>query len=212
MKYTDFLQDILGSKSRVKILRYLIRTNISINGRQLSRLLGLHHRTCHESLSDFVSFGVVTLHKTGRINLYKINQSNFIVKKILQPIFYIEENIFSVMINNLKKKITVPIVSVIVFGSVAESKERATSDIDMLLLTSTKGQKKVLMRQLEKLEYDFVLEYGNMLSAMVLTSDEFLRRLKRKDALTQEIINEGRAIYGKSIQEVISYASKKNRA
>ena len=211
MKYSDFLQEVLGSKPKVMILRYLLKTNISINGRQLARSLNLHHGTCHNALAEFASFGIVTVHKTGRTNLYKINQNNFIVKKILQSIFTIEANIFSLILTKLKKRLSVSILSAIVFGSVAEAKERATSDIDILFITLAQKQKKLLIKQLEKLEYDFILEYGNMLSSMVLTSDEFLWRLKHKDTLIQEIITKGKVVYGKSIQEIISYVSKKNR-
>lgn len=211
MRYTDFLQEVLGSRPKIKILRYLIKTNISINGRQLARGLKLHHGTCHKALADLASFGIVTVHKTGRTNLYKINQNNFIVKKILEPIFRIEENIFSSMLAKLKKRITVSIFSAIIFGSVAKARERATSDIDILFVTTTKREKRLLIEQLEKLEYEFILEYGNMLSSMVITSGEFLKGLKSKDAFIEEIAKKGKVVYGKSISELISYVGKKNR-
>jgi predicted nucleotidyltransferase len=211
MKYTDFLQDVLGSKPKVKILRYLIKTNISISGRQLARWLKLHHGTCHKALAELALFGVVIVHKTGRTNLYKINQNNFIVKKILEPIFRIEENIFNLMLAKLKKQITVSILSAIVFGSVAEARERPTSDVDILFITTTEKQKRHLIKQLEKLEYEFILEYGNMFSSMVVTFGEFLQRLKSNDSLIGEIIKKGKVVYGKSISELISYVSKKNR-
>lgn len=204
MRFTNVLEGILGHKSKIKALRYLLNTRIEPTGRQLSRAIGIHHRTAHAALKELASFGIVTMHQTGKAIVYKINNNNLLVKKILKPIFVLEKNLLSQTITTAIKNIRMRIISIIVFGSVASSSERGTSDIDVLFLVSSRQEQNRLITYLEKIEYDFILKYGNMLSPLVLSIDEFYTRLKKKDALIQNIMRQGKAVYGKTIQEVIS--------
>lgn len=203
MKFGNILEDILGHKSKIKVLRYLLNTKLELTGRQLSRTVGIHHRTVHEALKELASFGVVVMHQTGKAVVYKINNNNLLVEKILKPIFELERNLLSQTIATILKKIHFRIISVIVFGSVASSTERGTSDLDALFLVSSKKEKSKLEEFFQKIEYDFMLRYGNMLSPLVLTIDEFYRRLKQKDNLIQNIIHKGKSVYGKTVQEVL---------
>lgn len=209
MKFTNVLEDILGHKSKIKALRYLLNTKLELTGRQLSRTIKIHHRTCHTVLKELASFGIVIMHQTGKATVYKINDNNLLVERILKPIFELEKNLLFHTITGILKNIPIHVISAIVFGSVASSSERGTSDIDVLFLVSSKNEQDKLMKNLEKIEYDFILKYGNMLSPMVLTKDEFYRRLKRKDKLIQDIIQKGKHVYGKTIQEVLVECQRK---
>lgn len=203
MRFTSVLDDILGHKSRVKILRYLLNTKLELTGRQLSRVIGVHHRTVHTVLKELASFGVVLMQQSGKAIIYKINYNNLLVEKILKPIFEIEKNLLSQAIVAIIKKSRVSVISAVVFGSVASSSERGTSDIDVLFLVSSKREQAQITEELEKIEYDFILKFGNMLSPLIFTLDEFNKRLKKKDRLIQNIIRQGKSIYGKTIQEVL---------
>jgi len=203
MRFTNILEDILGHKSKIKLLRYLLNSRLELTGRQLSRAIGMHHRTVHQALKELASFGIVLMHQTGRAIIYKVNDNNLLVEKILKPTFGLEKNLLSQTIATILKRTRVRVSSAIVFGSVASSAERGTSDIDVLFLVSSKKEQSRLIKGLENLEYDFLLKYGNMLSPLVLTMAEFDQRLRRKDKLIQNIIQKGKSICGKTIQEVL---------
>lgn len=203
MRFTNILEDILGHKSKIKVLRYLLNTKLELTGRQLSRTVGIHHRTVHKALKELASFGIVVMHQTGKAIIYKINDNNLLVERILKPIFGLEKNLLSQTIATILKRIKLRVVSAIVFGSIASSTERGTSDIDVLFLVSSKKEQNKLLEELEKIEYDFLLKYGNMLSPLVLTLDEFDKRLRLKNRLIQNIIQKGKSVYGKTIQEVL---------
>lgn len=203
MRFTNILEDILGHKSKIKALRYLLNSKLELTGRQLSRVIGIHHRTCHTALKELASFGIVIMHQTGKAIVYKINDKNLLVEKVLKPIFGLEKNLLSQTITMILEDIRVRIISAVVFGSVASSSERGTSDIDVLFLVSSEKEQSKLLAGLEKIEYDFILKYGNMLSPLVLTMSEFYSRLRQKDVLIQNIIQKGKSVYGKTIQEVL---------
>lgn len=203
MRFTDILNDVLGHKSKIKLLRYLLNTRLELTGRQLSRVVGIHHRTCHAVLKELAAFGIIVMQQTGKAIVYKINNKNLLVEKILKPIFDIEKGLLSQAVITICKASRVRVISVIVFGSVALSAERGTSDIDVLLLVASKQEKAKLIKSLEEIEYGFILKYGNMLSPLVLTAGEFYSRLKAKDRLMQNIIQKGKSIFGKTIQEML---------
>lgn len=203
MRFTNILEDILGHKSKIKLLRYLISSKLELTGRQLSRVTGIHHRTVHNALKELASFGIVIMHQTGKAIPYKINDNNLLVEKILNPIFGLERDLLSYTVATVLKRIRLRVISAIVFGSVASSSERGTSDIDVLFLVSSKKEQTKLTEAVEKIEYDFLLKYGNMLSPLVLTIGGFNRRLRQKDRLILNIIQKGKSVYGKTIQEVL---------
>lgn len=209
MKFTNALNSILGHKSKVKILRYLLNTKLELTGRELSRAVGMHHRTCHSALQELASFGIVDMRQAGRAIVYKINDNNLIVQQALRPIFNLERDLLPQTIKILLKNIRVRIISGIVFGSIASSLERATSDVDVLFLVSSKKEQQKLMDDIEKREYNFILQYGNRLSPLVLTLNEFYKRLKQRDKLIQDIIQKGKSVYGKTIQEVLIQCRQK---
>ena len=203
MRFTNVLEDIMGHKSKIKLLRYLINSKLELTGRQLSRATGIHHRTAHNALKELASFGIVVMHQTGRAIIYKVNDNNLLLERILRPIFTLEKSLLSQTIVMILRRTGVRVISAIVFGSVASSSERGTSDIDVLFLVSSKREQHKLIEGLEKIEYDFLLKYGNMLSPLVFTIDEFVKRLRQKDRLILNIIQKGKSVYGKTIQEVL---------
>lgn len=203
MKFTHVAEEIFGSRQKVRALRYLLRTNLELTGRQLSRAIGVHHHTCRAALQELASLGVVTMHQAGRAILYKVNPQNVFSREVLRPLFLAEEALLPQAVAMLLRGSNVRAISVIIFGSVAAAGERGTSDVDALFLVSTPADKKRLVAAIEKKEYHFILAYGNMLSALVLSMDEFRSRLQRKERLMEEIIRHGRPVYGKTIQEVL---------
>lgn len=209
MKFTNALNSILGHKSKIKILRYLLNTKLELTGREFSRAVGVHHRTAHRALQELASFGIVDMHQAGRAIVYKINVHNLFVECALRQIFNLEKDLLSQAIKTLIKDIPVRIISGIIFGSIASSTERATSDVDVLFLVSSKKERQKLTDTLEKREYDFMLKYGNRLSPLVLTLNEFYIRLKKKDKFLQDIVQKGKAVYGKTMQEVLIQCRQK---
>jgi len=203
MRFANILEDILGHKSKIKLLRYLLNSKLELTGRQLSRATGIHHRTAHQALKELASFGIVVMHQTGKAIIYKINDNNLLVERILMPIFGFEKNLLSQTITTILKRLKARVISAIVFGSVASSSERGTSDVDTLFLVSSKKDQSKLTAGLEKIEYDFLLKYGNILSPLVMTMEEFTKRLRQKDRLIFNIVQKGKSVYGKTIQEVL---------
>lgn len=203
MKFKDTLENLLAQKSKIKILRFLLKSKLELTGREVARSIKMDHKTCHHSLRELSQQGVILLNHTGGGVLYKINDKNLLVKELLIPLFDKEKKLLRTMSRSLINKLKTPMISVILFGSLIRGTERPTSDVDLLIVVSNKERKEAIKTALSQIEFDFICGFGNMLSPIILTSDEFRARLRRKDKLIRRILRSGSSIYGKSIEGLI---------
>ncbi|MCX5751247.1 MAG: nucleotidyltransferase domain-containing protein [Candidatus Saganbacteria bacterium] len=210
MKFKDTLENLLAQKSKVKILRFLLKTRLESMGREIARAIKMDHKTCHRALKELAQQGVILLNNTNSGVLYKINDKNLLVKELLAPLFERENRLIELMALSLTKRIKTPFISVVLFGSVAGGKERAASDVDILIVASNKKRKKEIENALSLLEFDFIHQFGNMLSPVVLSLDNFRSRLRKRDPFLLGVLRIGAPIAGKSPQELIKIGSKKH--
>jgi predicted nucleotidyltransferase len=212
MKFKEPIENLLAQKSKIKILRFLLKTGMEFTGREIARNINMDHKTCHHALSELSQSGVVFANHSGSSVLYKINQKNMLVTELLIPLFKKEENLLKTIAQFLVKKIRIPILSVMLFGSIAQNSARETSDVDILIITADKKIQKAVVAALANLEFDFIQKFGNMLSPLVITQNELLNKLREKDKLITTILRTGKVISGKTSEELINLGSKNHPA
>lgn len=208
MVFNRPLNQVFGQQSKVRILRYLSLHGGQFTGREIAKATGLTHPTCHLVLSQLREQGIVLMRKSGNALLYSLNISHQITKNIILPVFKREAELKQKMAQSLIKGLDFPVESVILFGSIAQKKEKPTSDIDVLVVVSNKigpekAESKIISQGTKLIE-----EFGNQVSPLVINLKDFLKKLKAKDKLLTEIIREGQVIHGKSITDLISYAKR----
>lgn len=96
MKLTNILEEVLGQKSKIKILRCLFKRKMEMTGRQVAQFCGLNHRTCQLALRDLEQQGIVVMRRVGKSNLFKLKQDNYLIGQLLGPLFEQEEHLFHV--------------------------------------------------------------------------------------------------------------------
>ena len=202
------LDQVFGQQSKVRILRYLSLHGGQFTGRETAKATGLTHPTCHLVLSQLREQGIVLMRKSGNALLYSLNISHQITKNIILPVFKREAELKQKMAQSLIKRLDFPVESVILFGSIAQKKEKPTSDIDVLVVVSDKigpekAESKIISQGTKLIE-----EFGNQVSPLVINLKDFLKKLKAKDKLLTEILKKGQVIYGKSTTDLISYAKR----
>jgi predicted nucleotidyltransferase/DNA-binding HxlR family transcriptional regulator len=212
MRFKDTIENLLAQKSKVKILRFLLKHSLESTGREIARAIKMDHKTCHRALKELAQQGVVLLNHTNSGVLYKINNKNLLVQELLAPLFNKEYRLIEIMARSLAKRIKTPFISAILFGSVAGGKERPASDIDILIIVSTGKRKKEIEDGLSRTDLSFVRQFGNMLSPVVLSLEDFRARLRKRDSLLMEILRVGIPIVGKPPRELIKLGSKKHTA
>ncbi len=82
---TTLLETLLSSKTRIKILRVLIRLR-EVNITKLTRITELNHKVVRYHINILKEYGIVEEKHIGRICIIRLNESNPKVK-ILQELF-----------------------------------------------------------------------------------------------------------------------------
>ncbi len=208
MKISSPLDKILNNEVKVKILRFLFKTNAEWNGRQLARELGVTPATAHKALRSLNKEGVLLLRNIGKTHVYTLKYNNFTVSNILKPLFDKENKILDSIFGIIKRKISASgikksVVSVVLFGSVNLRKERPTSDIDIMVIIAdlkSKHKTEVLFEEIDKKISE---AFGNTVSAYINTTLEFKSKYKNGLGLIKNIIKSNKLIYGKPPERLI---------
>lgn len=199
------LDNILGQSSKVKILRFLVKSQAQLNGREIAKNVGLSHVKAHGALKDLTGQGLVKMRSVGRSLIYWLNEEHFLVKDIIRPAFEKEETAFRQLSNIILNTIK-PIrpLSIILFGSFAKGNASGESDIDVVIVYRSNKRKEIMANDLVEAEKKITLIFGNHLAGVPFKLREFQRRLRTKDKFVNDIIRTGRVIYGTSISELIN--------
>lgn len=209
MKYKHFIDDILGQKTKVKILRYLVNHTEEQSGRHIALESGVNHWQCHKVLQELYKQGILTMKHVGNTYLFGLRRNQYIVKKAIIPLFKMESGLTDEMIRDLIdviKKSTNKnyILSVVLFGSVATGKGKPHSDLDFMVLVKDKVDTQMINDEMTRKNNYFIDNYDNTLSPYIISRSNFLKRHKERDRLIENIIKQGNTIYGKTIGEIIT--------
>jgi predicted nucleotidyltransferase len=196
MRFTRYLEELLSTKSDIKILRTLCKyPTKEFNESELARVSGVGQKTVNRAMPKYVSYGIVSARTIARANVYSLNSGHYIIKQ-LSPLFQAEEGAKSELKRLLRNafKGDKAIVSLVMFGSVARGKEEPTSDIDVFVLTKDKEKAK---EKLQVVEEATMKKFGNVISEYIITPEEF--KQKRDTQTIKEIMARGELIVGKPL-------------
>ena len=87
MKFTKPLDKILNTEVKIKILRFLCRTNAQWNGSQIAREIKITPAATHTALRALQKEGALTLRNMGKIHVYSLKEDSFLVLNLLKPLF-----------------------------------------------------------------------------------------------------------------------------
>jgi predicted nucleotidyltransferase len=207
MRFHYSIDDLFGQRSKVALLRLMVRTRAEHSGRELSRLVGLDGKTCHAALQDLARQGVVECRKVGTAILYKLKDRHVLVRYILAPVFRKEAGFLAAYAGELQKRARIPLVSVILFGSVVRRKERPSSDVDLVLVVPRPEVSRTCQDALDKAMVELSSSYGSPPQIVLFDRREFTKRAKSGDAFVTEVLRTGRVLYGKPISELIKHGT-----
>jgi len=203
MRLINVLDEVLGQKGKVKVLRALISSSGGLTARGIARKVGLTHWACIKNLRELELSGLVRSEKVGKANLYTLNRDNLVNKELLLPLFKKEKELLKTVLNWIMKQIESKPVSVILFGSVATGKEDVDSDIDLCFVVKDRKEAKKLERELTGISSDLYQQLGKKFSPYILELSVFKKKYEKGVRVIREIVREGILIYGKPISEVI---------
>lgn len=201
-----FLEEILGNKVRVKVLRTLFERSTAFTREELEEETGLSAGAVHRALKDLKRNGVVAeLKGEGKKQFYKIKKENGNpIVKPLSDLFDQEAfsgrkgsvpayhwNLLAEVVKYLGKHLLDELSQIILFGSVARGEAIPSSDIDLLIVLKETPGEKIQEGIRSKLDEKWDANFS-----LILRSSEKLEEMRGKEtALFEEVQRDGIVLY-----------------
>lgn len=174
------LGEILSSKIRAEIFRNLFGdTKQSLHLREITRRTGFAVGTVQQEINKLQRLDIITRIKDGNRVYYKANTDH--------PLYPDIRNLVaktSGLADLLKKTLSTEtkIKIAFIFGSFARKEERATSDVDLMVISD------IGLRKLTGLLMGITDKLGREINPYRLNEKEFIKRKKEKDHFLAEVL------------------------
>ena len=196
MKVHNILDNLFGSKSKVKILRLMFKyPDREFTEREIANEINVSPNTVNLSLRELREENLLSYRKVGRAHAYQVNRESVLFSYMTQ-VFEGERMIWVYMIQRLEKS-TKTFISCVLFGSFAKKSEEYGSDIDLLVVVEDKLSVK---EKLEALENEIMVRFGIHVSIIVFTPFEIKK--KWNAPFMTGVKEEGILISGKPLEEI----------
>ena len=190
MRFHISLLDVLNSKTKVKIVRFLLTHEADMSEREIASILKVSHMSINRAMKDLASVNFGNFISVGKSHLWKVNKKSYAYKTlsslikdvstIKDPLEDLKITLFKYLPKNLVKK-------VVLFGSASKGLEKINSDIDIFILVNDAQSRERLEPFLETLSNICFDTYGNRLAPYILT--EYEMRQKNSLKIISEIAN-----------------------
>ena len=194
MRYQNYIENILGSKIKIKILRLLVRyENKEFTSRELAKLANTSHTSVLRIINDLEANNIIKKEFYSRAHKIKINKSSYLYN-LIKEIFNKEVNVKNELIKDIKTLIPENIISTVLYGSIAKEEENEKSDIDILIITNKK---------LKEQDNNIINKYGNNLHIIQLTLNQFRKEARRNVGYIKDLLKNYILIKGKDLKGLI---------
>jgi len=189
MQFHDYLETLLGSKVKIKVLRTLRRyREKEFTIRELAKFLGISHTGIKKVLDELEKTNAIRVRTFGRSHAFKLNVNSYSAT-VVEAVFSMEARALTELQDMIKRRLdTAPVTSAALFGSIAERRETPRSDIDLLIVTN---QRETVEETLAELQKDISERFGNPVSAYYVTEKDLQKKHKNppiKQALQNHIL------------------------
>lgn len=80
MQFRNFAENLLGSKVKIKVLKYLLSEATITSEREISRLIGLSPGAVNKTLKEFQNLNLINPMKVGNITTWRLNKESYAYK------------------------------------------------------------------------------------------------------------------------------------
>jgi predicted nucleotidyltransferase/DNA-binding HxlR family transcriptional regulator len=195
MKMHNTIEDILGSKTKIGILRLLYRTRSMYSGREISRLVGFSPTHTIASLRELEASGLVLRQRAGKTDLYQLNEKNSTVGGVLKPIYDWESGLLGELAAMYVERLGDKVISIRLFGSVAREDDKSGSDVDLLLTIADGIDLQEMEEAITEIDLDAGQKLGCPVTTVVVTEKEYKKKLRSRQGFWKDIPQESKLLF-----------------
>jgi predicted nucleotidyltransferase len=201
------LDGVLGSTSKIQLLRALLPLDGPVSGREAQKLAGVSsdNGTRH-ALNTLADLGVLSQQRLRGTHLYSVNRDHHLIAP-LQALFAAESQRLSMLRDALRngfeeQGLLAHVKCAILFGSAARGEARPDSDLDVLFVADANDVVEAVEGVAIDLQGVVFMRLGVSLAPITLPLARFRERHAAGDPLLREIETEGRVLLGAGVPEL----------
>ncbi len=171
---------------------------------EIARKAGISYDACYRHVTGLVKEKILNKRTVGKAVVCGLNLGSTMARKYLEKLSVSKteaflgrdvtlDKMFGELVGNLRKAAPNELLCVVLFGSYARGEEKASSDVDLLIISSTFDVGEKLERECGGIEY----RYGKEIAPLITTASEFVKMLRsKKRMVAHEVKEDGIVLYG----------------
>ena len=196
MRPTHTIETLLGSRSKLAVLRVLHGVAIPLNASQLAGRTGLSWTAVSTVLDELAEMGVINSSSAGRANIHSLNRESIYVTDLIDPLFAAEERIPDEMLADLSETFESRALAMVIFGSYARGEQASGSDVDVAIVAADSKAKDFVEETVDGYQAHFLSRYGAPLSAIVYDKDEAWALAEAAPSFAAQLVGDAFVVFG----------------
>jgi predicted nucleotidyltransferase len=201
-KPSSMLEQVLGAKSKVAVLRSLFHSRLGHSGGAISRQTGMALFAVQKTLATLEGIGLVDVERGPVENRYRLNTGHYLVANGLRALFEGERRMPQALARELGGLLEGKVIAAGLFGSFARGAARAGSDIDLFVVVQTLKDRELISRILSDAQPDLTRRYGWPLQAVIFERRRLIQGLIKGQMLLDEAAGDWQHVAGLTPREL----------
>ena len=188
------LNEILGSRTKIKVLRVLAGSELDLTGRQVARKAGLNAMTCQNTLNRLRDSGILEVRQAGRAYLYQLKERDHLVSNMILPLFRKERAFLKDQLAAFSSRLR----GVAASAYLIESSSSDEPGRGICIIVSNETNREFARKKAE----EEIESLGIILGVTIVAIAE-LKKLYLEDDPLYQAIKDGELIYGAAISRLV---------
>ncbi|MBX2991866.1 MAG: nucleotidyltransferase domain-containing protein [Bacteroidetes bacterium] len=202
MAVHNVLDYVFAAWSHVAVLRVVQDSAVGMTGREIARLAQMSHRSCLKALTTLEQLAIIQRQRGGRDHRFLLNRDHVLVKHGVLPLLKSERSFLNELTQTLVRGLGTQARSVVLYGSAARKEDRLDSDLDICVVVATERDVEQVQSSLQDLASLILRRFGARLAPLLMTSKDFVTKVKNNKAPVSSILKEGIVLHGRSLREL----------
>jgi predicted nucleotidyltransferase len=196
MRPTHTIEALLGSRSRLAVLRVLHGVAVPLNASQLAGRTGLSWTAVSTVLDELAEMGITNSSSAGRANIHTLNRESIYVTDLIDPLFAAEERIPDEVLADLRGAFESHALAMVLFGSYARGEQASQSDVDVAIVAVDAAARNLIEETVDGYLTHFLSRFGAPFSAIVYDAEEAAALSDAAPSFAARLADEALVVFG----------------
>lgn len=197
------LNHLLGTRTKVGILRALVPLDRPVSGREAARLAGVSSIALR-ALEELAEAGILKQEQATGQYIFTFERQHHLAP-VIEKLFEAERQFTSAIFGRIREMMEGhgSVESAAVFGSSARGEAGARSDLDLLVVVRGHDEREGVRMALAELAPALRTDFGVRLSPVVLTLEQLRKQGEENEPFIGEVQRDARHVMGRTLEDLL---------